>query len=289
MKPCLGLTLATALLLSSCGKTSTVVVGTKRGVEGEVLGEIVAQLLENRWEGNVKRRIGFGDTAILHQAMLGGDVTLYPEYTGTILSETLNEVPSSDPGVAFERARGEMKRTARFDLLDPLGYDNRTVLVVPASVAADLKTITDAAARKEGWKIGVSSEFELSKRGIPLLSSYDLPQSAPVRGMAAEQLFPGLMDGSLTLIGVPASDGRLLSNEWKALEDDKAVFPPQQVALLVREDALIEDPTLKPVLQQLAGRISLATIRELTKKVIVDEVPPPEVAGEFLQREGLAK
>src|SRR5439155_13521208 len=59
-----------------------VVVGSKAFTESRVLGEMAAQLIEARTGLAVGRRDGLGGTEIVHRALEGGAVDLYPEYTG---------------------------------------------------------------------------------------------------------------------------------------------------------------------------------------------------------------
>ena len=61
-------------------------VGSKNFSEQLVLGEIVAQHLENRLHGHVSRRLDLGGTLLAQQAMVSGDIDVYPEYTGTALT-----------------------------------------------------------------------------------------------------------------------------------------------------------------------------------------------------------
>ena len=77
-----------------------------------ILGEIVAQHLEHRLGRPVERRSGLGDTAILYQAILSGDVGVYPEYTGLIESDILKEQADSDPQIVLTRVRGQMDMAA---------------------------------------------------------------------------------------------------------------------------------------------------------------------------------
>ena len=81
-----------AVLLASCGASKKpVVVGSKNETEQMLLGEIVAQHLEHRLGRTVERRAGLGDTAILYQSIISGEVGVYPEYTGLIESDILKE------------------------------------------------------------------------------------------------------------------------------------------------------------------------------------------------------
>jgi glycine betaine/choline ABC-type transport system substrate-binding protein len=95
------LTLAMALAFTGCGKKpKPVVVGSKNFTEQVVLGEIIAQHLEHRLGQKITRRFNLGGTLLSYQAIVLDQISLYPEYTGTIASEILKEKPSSDPDQA---------------------------------------------------------------------------------------------------------------------------------------------------------------------------------------------
>lgn len=82
-------------LLSTCShEPSTITVGSKNFVEQVLLGEIAAQHLERRLGYSVKRKLNLGGTLLAHQAILNGNIDLYPEYLGTGAAAVLNLVPS---------------------------------------------------------------------------------------------------------------------------------------------------------------------------------------------------
>src|SRR5262249_40153590 len=117
--------LTLALAAAACGpKQKPIIVGSKNFTEQVVIGEIVAQHLEHRLGHPVKRRLNLGGTLLTYQSLLNGEVTLYPEYTGTIEAEILKEQASSDPVQVYERSRLELERQSQIDLLSPLGLDN---------------------------------------------------------------------------------------------------------------------------------------------------------------------
>jgi osmoprotectant transport system substrate-binding protein len=263
-----------------------VVVGSKNDTEQIVLGEIVAQHLERRLEAKVERRLGLGGTETLFQALIGGTVGLYPEYTGTIGSVILKEQPSSDPATVLERARSEILRVAQSELIGPLGFDNPPVLVVRAADAVRFRTLSAAAAGDARWKIGVTFDFQQRDDGLRALNRYRLPLGAAVRSMDPKDLFPALEKGQVNMIAATATDGRLDSAGWGTLADDQKVFPPQQALLLVRQDLLDADPRIRAALAELAGRITQSAMRAMNAKVDVGRQPAAEVAGAFLAEAG---
>jgi osmoprotectant transport system substrate-binding protein len=178
---------------------------------------------------------------------------------------------------------------AQLEVLDPLGIDNGFVLVVRDEDALKnrLESLTDAAHVKDGWKLGVSPEFNQRRDGMPALNAYKLPLSAPVRSMEAPLLYKALEQGQLTMIAVNATDGMLLGRDWKILRDDNHVFAPYQACLMVRQDALSADPGLRTALKELSGKFNNETMRRLNAQVDKDQRPPHEVATAFLAQAGL--
>lgn len=280
---------ALALLLASCSQPRTVVVvGSMNTTEQKLLGEMVAQHLERRLEGvEIRRQLAMGDTPIAYQSLLAGQIDLYPEYTGAIVAELLMEAVPSDPAVALERARSEMARRSRIDVLDPFGFDARFVFVVRASDTQGVSTIDQAAAGSLKWSPGASLEFQGRSDGLPNFNAYRLPLSGAVRGMQPEQLFAAMTRGEINLVIAPQTDSHLTEPAWKILEDNRNLNSPQQAALMVSQDSIQEQPKLKPALEELAGRFTVETMRTWNAEVDLKERPVPEVAAEFLRAIGL--
>jgi osmoprotectant transport system substrate-binding protein len=276
------------LFLASCGSKKPVVVGSKNETEQMLLGEIVAQHLERRLGRTVERRSGLGSTAILYQALISGEVGVYPEYTGLIESEILKEQASPDPQIVLARVRGQMDM-ARIELLDPLGFDNPSAIVVRANSTEKIASLSDAANATKADKIlrlGVPSEFQARSDGLQRLAAYRLPLTSP-RVLDPKQLFTVLAKGDVDMIASRVTDGHLTSPEFKILADDQKVFPPYQACLLVRKDLIAAEPGLRPALAELSGKFSADIMRKLNSEVDVRGRPLAAVAAEFLAQAGL--
>jgi osmoprotectant transport system substrate-binding protein len=274
-------------LLASCSRTRPIAVGSKDTVEQRLLGEILAQQLERRTGTRVVRRLGLGETAVLHQALLHGEIGLFPDYSGLIVSELLKEPPASEAAVTLERARMELRRIAQVEFLGPLGFDARTALVVRASAHPHIDTASQAASSPTRWKVGLTSEFQSRSTGLPSLNVYHFDMGAPLRTMRLEELFPALEEGTITMAVTTVSDGHLTRPEWKALADDRSAFPPAEAGILVRQDLLATQPNLQATLQELNGKISLEAMRRMNAEVQLRERSVEEVAAEFLKSLGL--
>lgn len=275
-----------ACFLASCGGSKTpVVVGSKNETEQMLLGEIVAQHLERRLGRKVERRTGLGGTAVLYQSILSGEVGIYPEYTGLIESEILKEQADPNPQIVLARVRGQMD-IAQLEVLDPLGFDSRSVAVVSAGGNPKVATLSEAAALDRRWKLGLTSEFQSRSDGLQELAPYHLSLAAQ-RVLDPNQLYTALQKGEVDIIAAHATDGQLTSPDWKVLADDLKVFPPHDACLLVRKELIAAEPGLRPALAELSGKFTADTMRKLNAQVDLEHRPLAAVAADFLTQAGL--
>jgi len=292
-----GLLLA-GLALTGCGNSpKTIVVGSMNSTEQLLLGEIVAQHLEHRLGRRVDRRPNLGGTLNANLALQNGEVDLYPEYTGSIVSEILKEQPAADAALIFERAKREMKRLAQVEVLNPLGVNNPFVAVIRADDprADKVSTLSEAAAingegngsGNNGWILGASLEFQQLSDGMPALTQYKLPMKAAPHSMEGDLLFNALAQGAVTMIVVRATDGMLTQSKWKALRDDRNLFVFKQACLMVQSNLLVTQPAVRPALEELSGKISTEKIRQLNAQVVLGNMQAKDMAASFLAELGL--
>jgi osmoprotectant transport system substrate-binding protein len=268
-----------------CSRTRPLTVGSKNFTEQIVVGEIIAQQLERRLGVKVDRKLDLGGTLLAHQALLDGAIDLYPEYTGTALTAVLKLAPSSDAADVLERVRAEYRRRWRLEWMDPLGFDNTFAMVVRGGDARALgiETITDAARRQQGWRLGVGYEFLQRPDGLAgLLATYHLPLAGAPKSMDLGLLYSALEQKQVDMAAANATDGMLSVLDVKVLRDDRRYFPPYQAAVIVREDSLAAHPGLRAALKQLGGKLSAAAMRDLNHQVDGKHRPVSDVAREWL-------
>src|SRR5438034_7384530 len=86
---------------SSSSSRGHVTVGSKDFTESILLAEIVAQMLEAQ-NMEVDRRFDLGGN-LAHSALIGGQIDLYPEYTGTAFTAILHHQPITDPKAVYDQ------------------------------------------------------------------------------------------------------------------------------------------------------------------------------------------
>src|SRR5205807_256997 len=98
-----------------------VTVGSKDFTESVLLAEIVAQMLESK-NVEVDRKFDLGGN-LGHNALLAGNIDLYPEYTGTAFTAILHHQPITDPRVVYEQVKSEYANQFKVEVSPPLGFD----------------------------------------------------------------------------------------------------------------------------------------------------------------------
>ena len=271
-----------SLVLVSCGARNTIVVGSKNFTEQVLLGEILAQQIEHQLGVPVTRKLDLGGTLLAHQAILKGSLDLYPEYTGTALTEILKRPIEPDAGAVFESVRQAYRTQWKLDWFQPFGFNNTFAMIVRRD--AGVSTLSQAAQTR-AWHMGMGYEFEKRSDGLAgLVKAYGLRLQGDPVTVDLGLLYSALENRKVDMIAANFTDGLISSLPVSVLEDDRHYFPPYQCSVITREDTLARYPKLRGALDELSGQISNEAMRRLNFEVDGKHRPVSEVAGEFLKQ-----
>ncbi len=269
------------LLLASCGRSDRLTVGAKNFTEQLILGEIIAQHLEQRTGKPVDRKFNLGGALLAHNALTSGQIDILPEYTGTALTTVLKRPPNASPEETLAQVR-EGYRQWQLEWLNPLGFNNTFAMAVRKADADAVKvrTITEAAKARE-WKLGVGYEFLTRPDGWPgLQKAYELRLEGNPVTMDLGLLYAALRSRKIDLAAANSTDGLLSTGEFVVLEDDRRYFPPYQAAVIARTAVLT--PEVRAALMELSGAIDDAAMRRLNYEVAGRQRQAVDVVKEFL-------
>jgi glycine betaine/choline ABC-type transport system substrate-binding protein len=274
-----------ATLLTGCGARTHIVVGSKNFTEQLILGEIVAQHIEARTHQPVERKLDLGGTLLAHQALLAGDIDMYPEYTGTAFTNVMKRSGLTDPALVLAQVRAAYSSGFHLDWLDPLGFDNSFAMTVRGedARALHLNTLSDAAADPMGFTLGAGYEFLTRPDAYGALNrAYSIKWNAPPRSMDLGLLYQALEQKQVSMAAANTTDGLLNKLDVTVLKDDKQVFPPYQACVVIRQAALAAYPNLRGILLELSGKISDTGMRSMNYAVDAQHRPARDVAKDFL-------
>jgi glycine betaine/choline ABC-type transport system substrate-binding protein len=274
--------------LCACGpsRENRIVIGSKNFTEQLILGEIIAQQIENKTHLPVERRFYLAGTYICHQAILGGRIDIYPEYTGTALTAVLKETPGATREDVYQQVRSEYEQRFSLSVGAPLGLNDNFAIEIRGDDARQLglKTITQAAAYTPKWRAGFGYEFMERPDGYKgLASTYGIKFAEPPRIMDLGLLTRALKSKQVDLIAGNTTDGLIPALDLFVLEDDRHYFPPYEAVAIMRNAMLEHHPEVGRALDELAGKISEAEMRKLNYAVDGQHRDVKEVAQEFLR------
>ncbi len=267
--------LAAAALAAGCAAPPPVVVGSKKFTESVLIGELVALSLgEHGVPARHQRELG--GTRVVFEALLRGDVDLYPEYTGTIRAELTPAARSDEEAAAALRARGIATSA-------PLGFGNAYALGMKRERAAALhvRSISDLAGHPT-LRYGLSDEFLRRADGWPSLRErYGLGPDA-VRGMDHELAYRGLAAGELDVVDLYSTDPEIQAEDLTVLIDDRHQFPRYDAVLLYRSDLRARVPAAAAAIARLEGKIDAAAMIAMNARARAGAASEQEIAAAFL-------
>jgi len=214
---------------SAFGGDAPVTIGSKKFTESYVLGEIAKDTLSNVGIA-AEHRQGMGGTIIVWQALRGGQIDVYPEYTGTIVQEILKR---SDPmNVNFIV---EELRKAGIGMTNPIGFNNTYALVMRRDRASELGigTISDLQKHPE-LKFGLTHEFLDRVDGWqPMAVAYRLT-SQNVSGIDHALGYDALRSRQIDVKDAYSTDAKIAQYDLVFLDDDQKFFPRYDAVFLYR-------------------------------------------------------
>jgi len=259
-----------------------------------VLGELIIQRLEAGGV-EVEERLQLGATSIVREALLAGEIDLYPEYTGNgaFFFDMTDSDVWHDPLAAYETVR-ELDAENGLTWLTPASANNTWAMSVRGELAREheLATLEDLARYlDEGgeFKFAASAEFVESEQALPAFQQaygfeLDDDQLLVLSGgntastmRAAAQQTSGV-NAAMTY----GTDGGLKALDLVVLEDTLGVQPVYQPAPVVRSEVLETWPEIESLLAPVFEALDLDTLQRLNGDVAVNGRAPADVAADFL-------
>ena len=271
------------------GGKPAVTLGDKNFTEEYVLGQLYKQALEAKgYTVNLKANIGSSE--LIDKALTAGQIDMYPEYTGVILSELAHQTKRPSDAEAAYQAAKQFEEGRGYTLLDKTPFFDTDALAVKPDYAQrnNLKTVADLAKLPSGSvSVGAPPEFATRFEGLKgLKSEYGL--TLKLKPLAIGLQYKALDSGKVNTADVFTTDGQLQSAKYVVLTDPKNVFGFQNVAPVVSQKVLsAEGPAFQQTLNAVSSKLTDEAMRKMNAAVDLDKQDPAKVAQQFLAANGL--
>jgi len=300
-----------ATLSTTAAQDLTVNVGSKDFTEQFILGAMYRLVLEDMGIPT-EDRTNLGGTQIAQEALVSGEIHLYPEYTGTGLTEVLGLTVDDALGGGSMATPGATMATpvttdasqAVFDLvssqyaeqfglvwLERSPANNTQALAVKREFAEEqgITTISALAAVAGDYIISAPADFPEREDGLLGL------QRVYGEGFAEIEVLPvapglkyqALLDDQAQVVLAFGTDGQIAGYDLVVLEDDLGLWPPYNVAPVVRQEVLDAYPDVAARFDEVTLSLTDEVLSGLNWRVDGDDKEEPtDVAASYLSDQG---
>ena len=282
-----------SVMLAGCGSAKNnetagaITIGSKNFTENVLLAHMMADLIEDKSDISVKRKVNLGGSNVAWTALKNNEIQLFPDYTGTIVANYYQEKTGTSTE-SLTRTR-ELVKADNLAFLEPFGFNNTYTLAVTKETADkyNLKTLSDLAKVSKNMVLGVEFEFLDREDGYPGIKKLYGMNFKQAKGMDHGIMYRAIEDGETDVTNAYATDAQIKVHNLVILEDDKEFFPPYDAGPVIRQETLDKYPELEGILNQLSGLITEEEMQQLNAEVDVNARKEEDVARDFLIKKGL--
>jgi|GEM_PF-348742 len=285
-------TMLCMVMSSTIVRARHLVIGAKRGVESQIIAEMLSALLsENLIKSELKLELA--GTQIAFGALRSGAIDLYVDYSGTIDRVILKQPQD----LSFVRRAMLLASEYDIEVFPSIGFQNSYALAIRSKFADEhaIAKISDLNQIEHHKVIyGFDHEFIRRDDGFQGLNRmYNLLSTAnrsdQLIAMDHDLSYSALRHGSIDVMDIYSTDAKLLAGDIRLIEDDLDCFPNYEAMPLVRSQALIQYPKLRWIVSTMVGRINEQLMIKMNARAELDRVSPHAVARQFLSKQGLIK
>jgi glycine betaine/choline ABC-type transport system substrate-binding protein len=269
---------------------TTLTIASKNFTEEFILGEIYAQALAAGGY-KVRKRLDIGPEKVAFRAVKAGRVDAYPEYTGTALTSFFrvrtDDIPK-DEQEAYDQARESFAKVG-LTALPPTPFTDSNAVGMTQIRAQELgiQTISDLKSKAPRLTLAGSPECrERTDCLLGLQSVYGLKFKRYIV-TKLEDRHSVLTSGRADVSIVFSTDGQIAADDLLVLEDDRRLFPPYNVSLIVNDKAAkAAGPDLPRIVARVQQDLSTKVMQELNSRVALDKEKAAAVARAYLEQFG---
>jgi osmoprotectant transport system substrate-binding protein len=277
-----------AITKNADNASTTLTIGSKNFTEQQVLGEIYAQALGAAGY-NVKKELNLGDEQTALKALKGGDISGYPEYTGTALLSFF-EVPTKDlpkdPAAAYDQVKSKFAEQG-ITAFPPTPFTSSNEVAVTQQTAdkLGLKNISDLEGKSQDLTLYGSPECrgrDDCLRGLENVYGLKFKKFVPVDIAQRHEV---LTNGDADVSIVFTTDPQISRNKEVLLKDDKGMFPPYNSTFLMKKETADKaGPDLPKTIDLVNKNLTARVMQELNARVDLDKETPQQAAADYLQQ-----
>jgi osmoprotectant transport system substrate-binding protein len=271
------------------GSKPAITVGSANFPENAVLAEIYAGALKAKGY-DVTKKLNIGSREAIFPALERGDLTVVPEYTGSLNSYlTKGKSKAKDPQDQVQSIDQELGD--KLTMLEPSAAEDKDTVTCNKETIDKygIKSLDELGGVSQNIVMGGPPEF--AKR-----EGFGIPGLKRVYGIEFKEFKPLDVAGPLTVAALKddkvgcanlfSTQSAIPENGFITLDDPKLLAPSEAVTPLIAKDAAT--PEVSDVLNGVSAKLTTDNLKELVKRVEVDKDDAETVASDWLSENGLS-
>ncbi len=292
---------ALAVVLAACGSSSsgkkssgsgatsaptkTLTVGSKNFGAAQVLSHLYGGALAAKGY-KITYKDNLGATEIVYKALQNGDIDLYGEYQGTLLT-FLNGTPTNDRTTTYDALKAKLPTTLVATTPATAVDVNGFYVLKTTADKYHLKTISDLKPVASQLVFGGPPECldrplclgtkEQQLYGLQFKDVKKLDAGGPVTETALD-------DGTIQ-VALLFTGSSVIKPNYVLLQDDKGLQPSDNPVALVRKS--VDSAQLNSIIDAVNAKLTTDAYNKLALQVQNEKQDPADVANAFLKENGL--
>jgi osmoprotectant transport system substrate-binding protein len=163
-------------------------------------------------------------------------------------------------------------------------------LAVTQSVAQryNLRTLSECAKLAPQLRLAAIAEFLTRADALPGLQKfYGGFRFKSARTYAIGLQYQALLNGQADVATAFTTDSQIGTENLVVLKDDRAFWPPYNIAPVVRQSTLKQHPQVATVLNRISPLLTDPVVRQLNYQVNVNHADPADAAQQFLKEHAI--
>ena len=276
-------------IVGSKNSDKEITIGSMDFTEQEILSNMAKLYIEDKTDIKVNQSLSLGASSIVMDALTGGSIDMYFDYTGTLFGSFLSRTDSNDADEIYKIVKKDIKKEYGVNVLSPLNFSNTYTLAMKKDTAEkyNITSISDLARSSSNLILSPTLTFvERPDCLVGLQKAYPLnfKDIIPIDGSPR---YTALMSGECDIVDAYSTDGLLKKFDLKVLEDDKSFFLPYDAVPVVNDRIMEDFPELDGLFKEMAKHLNEEAMIELNYRVDELKEKPEDVARDFLIQEGL--
>lgn len=273
---------------SSGSGTAPIVVGSASFPESEVLAEIYAQALKAKGI-DASTHLDIGQREAYIGALKEGSISLFPEYTGNLLTYFQPDATQTAPDEVLTALKSALPDT--LTVLTPSAAEDKDSYNVTADFAKkhNLTSIGDLKGIS-GLSLAGNPELKTRSYGVPGLEKvYGITgiKFTAISDSGGPATLKALTSGQVDVADIYSTTPSITENHLVTLTDPEHLIAAQNVVPLIRKDH--DNPTVDQTLDAVSAKLTTKSLLDLNGELSGPSKPKAaDVAAQWLKDNGLA-